>query len=44
MKKALSLIIVIALLATQFVLPAFAVDGEATIENVTITATSNGAC
>lgn len=39
MKKALSLIIVIALLATQLVLPAFAVDGEATIENVTITAT-----
>ena len=39
MKKVLSLIIVIALLATQFVLPAFAVDGEATIENVTITAT-----
>ena len=37
MKKALSLIIVIALLATQFVFPAFAEDS--TIKSVTITAT-----
>lgn len=39
MKKVLSLIIVIALLTTQFILPTFAAEVEATIENVTVTAT-----
>ncbi len=39
MKKALSIVIVIALLATQFILPVFATEVEATIENVTVTAT-----
>ena len=39
MKKVLSIVIVIALLATQFVLPTFAADSEATVENVTVTAT-----
>ncbi|MBR5246941.1 MAG: hypothetical protein IKV25_06185 [Clostridia bacterium] len=38
MKKVLSVIIVIALLFTQFVLPAFAMDENIVIENVTVTA------
>ena len=39
MKKVLSIVIVIALLATQFILPAFAEEIEITVENVTVTAT-----
>ncbi len=39
MKKVLSIVIVIALLATQFILPTYATEVEATIENVTVTAT-----